>query len=89
MYLVQSENSHKVRILVTKRLFVQSEFVQSEGRTKRGIAVYAPFVFFQHDPPKKLYFVQIPKLVSQIPIKPSVITLQTKIFRPLQYNGML
>ena len=39
MYLVQSENSHKVRILVTKRLFVQSEFVQSEGRTKRGIAV--------------------------------------------------
>ena len=39
MELVQSENSYKVRISVTKRLFVQSEFVQSEGRTKRGIAV--------------------------------------------------
>ena len=39
MKLVQSENSYKVRILVTKRLFVQSEFVQSEGRTKREIAV--------------------------------------------------
>ena len=39
MELVQSENSYKVRIWDTKRLFVQSEFVHSEGRTKRGIAV--------------------------------------------------
>ena len=58
--LVLSENSYKVRILVTKGLFVQSEFVQSEGRTKRGIAVLIykiPTILQQqHHPKKRLNF---------------------------------